>query len=308
MTPRVSVIVPTHNRLAQLQRALAGVERQSFRDYEVVVVDDGSADSTHEWLSRQEAHVRLVRSAVAAGAGAARNRGVHASTGDLIAFLDDDDVWKPSYLERQVRHLDANPAASLSWADHVEVDARGHATLPDTKALLPYRSPLVRMLAECFIHTMSVVVCRRGLFQELGDFDERLRVVQDFEWYARALSSRHAFIHLAETLVARAVPGGLVTRHREWAREEEDVVSAALDAAGARPRDRRLVRAYRALYFAQLGLARKDIAFGLTRLAAAFGASPVWTLRVAGKRLTRRLARRLERRPLDLLDTSSVAS
>lgn len=291
---RVSVIVPTRNRLPQLQRAIAGVERQTFGSYEVIVVDDGSTDSTPEWLSAHGGGVRLVTATVASGAGAARNRGVQHARGELVAFLDDDDVWQPNYLEQQVRHLDANPGASLSWAGHWEVDPNGRTALPDTTSLMSYNSVLVRMLAESFIHTMSVVVCRRSLFTEVGPFDERLSVVQDLDWYARLLGSGRSFVHLPQMLVARSVPGGLVTRYRQWAAEEGTVLDKALRAAGASRRDRRLVRAYRALFFANLGFARMDAPFAFARLIAALRATPTGTLRVAARRLTRRVTRRLE--------------
>lgn len=309
MTPRVSVIVPTRNRLPQLQCALAGVERQTFGSYEVIVVDDGSTDSTREWLSAHGARWRLVTATVAAGAGAARNRGVQHARGELVAFLDDDDVWRPTYLEHQVRNLDSNPGASLSWAGHWEIDPNGRTALPDTASLMSYSSVLVRMLAESFIHTMSVVVCRRSLFAELGPFDERLMVVQDLDWYARLLSSGHSFIHLPQPLVARSVPGGLVTRHRQWAAEEGRLVDAVLRTAGASRRDRQLVQAYRALFFAHLGFAHMDVPFAVARLAAALQATPIGTLRVAAKRLTRRVARRLEGtdRP-ELVDTTAPAT
>jgi glycosyltransferase involved in cell wall biosynthesis len=291
VTPRVSVIVPTRDRLQQLQRALAGVAAQSFRDREVLVVDDGSTDGTRKWLSAVGYRVRLVTNAAPGGAGAARNRGIEQARGELIAFLDDDDIWRPSYLEQQVGHLDANRDASLSYADHLEIDASGRASRPDTRALMKYDTPLVRMLAESFIHTMSVVVCRRGLFEVLGPFNESLHIVQDLEWYARLLSSGERVVHLPETLVGRAVPGGLVTKHRQWLDEERRVVETVFVAGEVNTRDARLIRAYRSLFFAHLGLSKGDISFGLMRLADALLTSPSSTLSIAARRVGRRLQR-----------------
>ena len=295
MTPRVSVILPTRDRLRQLQHALASVAAQGYRDVEVLVVDDGSTDGTRTWLAHQGSSVRVVSTDTSRGAAAARNRGIERARGDLIAFLDDDDVWRPAYLEAQVEHLDANPTAALSYADHLEVDAIGRASHPDTRALLAYDSPLVRMLAEGFIHTMSVVVCRRSVFDRLGLFSERLSIVHDWEWYARVLASGAAFTHLARPLVGRAVPGGLVTRHRPWFDEERQVIDATFAAGVAGAGHRRLVRAYRSLFFAHLALSRGDVGFGLLRLADAFLTSPWSALRVAARRLIRRV--QLTRRP-----------
>src|SRR5215210_1948797 len=106
VTPRVSVIVPTRDRLTMLRRALAGVQAQRFGDFEVIVVDDGSADETAEWLRSRRTDIRLVTSTTPGGAAAARNRGLDSARGELVAFLDSDDIWQPSYLDEQVAHLD----------------------------------------------------------------------------------------------------------------------------------------------------------------------------------------------------------
>ena len=289
MTPRVAIVIPTHNRLRQLQRAVASAEAQTYSDRELIVVDDGSSDGTAAWLSTQPT-IRTVRTTVtgAGGAGAARNRGIEQAGGDYIAFLDDDDVWHPAYLERQIAFLSANDDASLSFADHIEVAADGKASHPDTAPLLHYSSPLVRMLAESFIHTMSVVVCRRRLFATVGPFNEGLAIVQDFEWYARLLAAGERVVQLRETLVERAVPGGLVTRHREWSREERPVVDGALAAGNAGSADARLVRAYRSLFFARLALSRRDLSFGVARMMEAMQTSSLWTARIAARRIARR--------------------
>lgn len=289
MAPRVTVVVPTRNRLAQLQRALACVERQSYRDFKVIVVDDGSTDGTRAWLERPAATLRALSTASSGGASAARNLAIQHSRGELIAFLDDDDVWQPSYLEAQVHNLDANTNAVLSYAEYVEIHATGEVSLPDTRAIMGYHSLLIRMLAEAFIHTMSAVVCRRAAFDRHGLFSETWHIIHDWEWYARLLVSGEQFVHLDRQLVGRAVPGGLVTRHRDWYAEEQRLLDTTLRMAAVTSRDARLVRSYRSLFFARLALARGDIAFGVRRLVDAFVTSPPSALSVTTRRLLRRL-------------------
>ncbi len=291
MSPRVSVILPTRDRLDALRRALDSVAAQSFSDHEVIVIDDGSTDGTRAWLAGEAGTARVLATDRARGAGAARNLGIAVARGELIAFLDDDDVWQRAYLERQVAHLDAHPDAALSWAGHLEIETGGRTRRPDTRALLDCSSPLVRMLSEGFIHTMSVVVCRRTLFDAHAPFDEGRRIVQDLEWYARLLAAGERFVHLPETLVLRSMPGGLVTRHRAWYEEERAVIAASLAAAPVHSRDARFVRASRALFFARLGLAKTDVPFGLARLAEALLTSPRSTTRVAFRRVVRRMRR-----------------
>ena len=288
MAPRVSVIVPTRNRRVALGRALASVEAQSYRDFEVVVADDASTDGTAAWLVERFPAIRVAALDKARGAAAARNSALELARGEIIAFLDDDDAWQASYLDAQVAHLEAHPDVDLSFADHIERDAGGRESWPDTRSLLVYPSPLVRLLCESFIHTMSVVVCRRSAFDRAGLFDESLHIVHDLDWYARVLATGGRIAHLPRLLVERAVPGGLVTSHREWFREEGLLLTRTFAAAPAQGQHERLVRAYRSLFFARIGLGKGSLAFGLSRLAEALRVSTAWTIRIAAFRLLRR--------------------
>ena len=294
MTPRVSVVVPTRDRLAKLQRALSGVDGQRFRDFEIIVVDDSSVDATVLWLRAQYPGARVLTMERPGGAARARNRGLELARGELIAFLDDDDVWQPEYLEAQVEHVDAHPTAALSYTDHVETDASGRSSRPDTRPLFAYPSPFVRLLAESFIHTMSVVVCRREAFDRFGRFDESLNIVHDLDWYRRVLVGGGSFIYLPRPLVERGVPGGLVTSHRRWFQEECTAHARAFAGDLADARHERMVRAYQSLFFARVGLAERDLRFGFSRLAGALLESPYWTIRIAALRLVRRM--RFDRR------------
>ena len=289
MTPRVSVVMPTRDRLAKLGRALSGVDGQRFRDFEVIVVDDGSVDATVPWLRAQCPGVRVLAMERPGGAARARNRGLELACGELIAFLDDDDVWQPAYLEAQVEHLDAHPTAALSYTDHVERDASGRPSRPDTQPLFAYPSPFVRLLTESFIHTLSVVVCRREAFDRFGRFDEGLNIVHDLDWYRRVLVGGGDFVYLPRPLVERGVPGGLVTSHRRWFQEERTAHAQAFAGNPADAGHERMVRAYRSLFFARVGLAGRDLSFGFSRLAGALRESPYWTIRIAALRLLRRV-------------------
>jgi len=285
MIPRVSVVVPTRNRLSQLQRAISAVRNQTFRDFEVIVVVDGSTDGTMPWLQSYGAGLNVLTTNNPIGAAAARNSGIAHARGELIAFLDDDDVWRASYLEAQVAHLDSHRGASLSYTDHVNVDSKGHIIRPEIKPLLKYESDLLWLLSECFIHSLSIVVCRRKVFEEVGVFDPDLMIVHDLEWYARLLMAGRTFTHLPSALVQLSVPGGLVTSHRNWFREESAVLTRVLDNSPTNKEHERMIRAYRALFFAHLALVKFDFVFGLSRLLEAFAQSSHWTMRAALLRL-----------------------
>jgi len=106
MLMRVSVIVPLYNKASSVKRALDSIAAQTFEDFEVIVVDDGSTDGSGRCVTAHpDKRIRAVRQSNA-GPGAARNRGIAEARGDLLAFLDADDEWMPEYLERSVRLLD----------------------------------------------------------------------------------------------------------------------------------------------------------------------------------------------------------
>ena len=299
MAPRVSVVVPTRDRLPLLKRALGGVDAQGFRDFELIVVDDGSSDETCEWIRGNRADVRLLSSAVPAGASAARNRALPEIRGELVAFLDSDDLWAPSYLEEQVAQLARSPEADFSYTDHLETAPDGRSAQPNNRTLLPDSGALERLLAEAFIHTLSSVVCRADAFDRFGRFDESLVIVHDFDWYVRVLIGGGTIAHLPRPLVERSVPGGLMTAHRRWFREDSAVIGRALETAAARDCDRTMIRTYRALFFARVGRAKRDLPFALARLGEAFGRSPRWSVRLIGLSLARR-ARGRRREPGEL--------
>jgi len=291
MTPRVSVVVPTRDRRTVLARALASIDAQYFRDFEVVVVDDGSADGTAGWLRAEHPAVRLVELRTSCGAAAARNRGVARARGEIVAFLDDDDAWRPSYLETQVALFDAHPATQLCSAGHVEIDGTGRVSRPDLRPLFDYADPLVHLLAECPLHTLSVVACRRAALARIGPFDETLAIVHDLDWYLRLVAGGGGHEHNPAELVERSVPGGLVTRHRQWYAEERVVHRRLFARIRIAHRDQRRVRASRALLFARVGLAKGDLGFGLARLVEAVLTSPLDSVRIAALRLLRRQRR-----------------
>ena len=174
--PRVSVIVPVFNGAATVPRALASIFAQTFTDYELVVVNDGSTDDTATVLAGYGDRLRVITQPNR-GLSAARNAGVRASSGEYLAFLDDDDEWMPEKLARCVPVLDADPECALVYTLALKVDTDGLLMGPQnvTEGRPDgAESPTMEQLLERPWNVVpSQFVVRRDVFERCGGFHER---------------------------------------------------------------------------------------------------------------------------------------
>ena len=195
--PEVSVIIPTYNSARYLTDAVDSVLVQSFKDYEVLVIDDGSTDDTEAIMRRYGPPVRYIDQENG-GVSTARNRGIVESRGRYVAFLDADDTWLPNKLERQLGALKENPgyracysAFTLCDCDlsplHVRRSNRQGSVVGD---LLSYGN---------VVGTPSTVLCERSLFEAAGGFDPEMSQCADWDMWVR-LASHTEFLYLDEPL------------------------------------------------------------------------------------------------------------
>ena len=188
----VSVIIPTRNRAHLLPVAVNSVLNQSFRDFELIIVDDGSSDTTAKLRNRfHDCRVRWLRHDFSRGAAAARNTGISHSDAEHIAFLDDDDEWYPEKLARQVAMLSqAKGKVAAVYAGYLVVDAA-------TGGLIGTKTPAKRgdlysnLLKGNCIGATSCVLLRRSCLEEVGGFDERLPSFQDYDLWMRIARHFH---------------------------------------------------------------------------------------------------------------------
>lgn len=175
--PRVSVIIPVYNGAATVGAAIDSVFAQTFADYEIVCVDDGSRDDSLAVLERYPTRLRVLRQHNQ-GPSAARNLGVRNSSGEMLGFLDADDLWHPRFLERTVAALDREPACVMAYTDLEIADSTGrnlHARLIGERAV-----PTVEdMLARLWPILPSSVLIRRAAYDRVGGFPEALRAFED---------------------------------------------------------------------------------------------------------------------------------
>lgn len=196
--PEVSVIIPTYNSAHYLMQAVESVLSQTFRDLEILVIDDGSTDETEVVMRQYGAPVRYIRQRNS-GVSAARNRGIAESRGRYIAFLDADDTWYPHKLERQLAALDKHRGYQLCYS----------AFTLATADLTPIRVVQSRrfggavedlLLRGNVVGSICSVLCKRSLFKVVGDFDPSLSQCADWDMWLR-LATQTEFLYMDEPLV-----------------------------------------------------------------------------------------------------------
>jgi glycosyltransferase involved in cell wall biosynthesis len=192
--PRVSVILPCYNRAWAIEAAVESVLAQDFPDFELIVVDDGSTDDTLARLARFGARLQVVRQN-RRGVSTARNRGIRQARGELITFLDSDDLWRPAKLSRQTAFFDSHPAALICQTEEIWV-RHGRRVNPKTRHRKPAGWIFEPSLALCLV-SPSAVMMRRALFDAVGFFDEDLPACEDYDLWLR-VSCRFP-IHLIDT-------------------------------------------------------------------------------------------------------------
>jgi len=182
----ISIILPTYNRSALLRRSIDSILCQTWKDYELIVVDDGSTDPTREVVGCiDDKRLRYLSFPEQRGAAAARNAGIEISKGDWIAFQDSDDEWLPEKLERQVEAFRELPKEyGLVYTGFIMVSRSGQRMKRTSSiAQLADRAPFSKLTLQGDIHfsllrgnfiTTQTVMARRECFNLVGDFDERL--------------------------------------------------------------------------------------------------------------------------------------
>ncbi len=200
--PVVSIILPAYNQATHLGQAIASVLAQTYTDWELIVVDDGSTDGTGAVArSFTDPRVRYFYQANQERSRA-RNFGIQQATGEFIAFLDDDDFWLPPYLEKQVAHLRAHPAAGLSHTWSYDTDPAGRMVRVSGQGVpgaATSEAFLAALLINNRIRSIAVVV-RAEALHAAGLFDPEVRQAEDWDLWLR-IAQRYPVTTLPEALV-----------------------------------------------------------------------------------------------------------
>lgn len=198
--PTVSVIIPAFNAMPHLPQTIESVLQQTFNDFEILIIDDASTDSTVEWISQIKDHrIHLIQQTKNQGPNAARNLGINSAKGDYIAFLDADDIWEPAKLFKQVEILERDTHISLIYTSATIINEKGQAT---GRVFMARKEGDVweSLIQGNFVDCPSSVIVRRDCFNRVGLFDVNFRCFEDWEMWIR-IAKTYKFAAIGEPLV-----------------------------------------------------------------------------------------------------------
>jgi len=200
--PKVSVIIPTYNRAKLLPAAIQSALDQTFQDLEIIVVDDASPDNTADVVAGfKDSRIRYVRHSANKGEAGTRNTGLRHVSGDFIAFLDDDDLWLPEKLEKQMRLLESSPPrVGAVYCGFTRVERSTGNVIGETKP--EKRGDIFRdmVLENCVVGGGSTVLLRKRCLGEVGEFDEEIPFGPDYDMWIR-VSQKFQFDFINEPLM-----------------------------------------------------------------------------------------------------------
>lgn len=216
--PSVSVIIPSFNRAGYIAKTLQSALGQSYKDKEIIVIDDGSTDNTYEAIRPYLDKIIYYKNKTNGGPPVARNLGLKLAKGRYIAFLDSDDLWLPGKLDIQVEYLDRNEEIGLLFTDMeiFQEDDKGHKIIVETVRLENNDLSFASLFRCNFIPTLTVMF-RRECIEKVGLFDESMEIAEDYEMWLR-IRRFYEFGHIPRVLAKyRLHEGNIVGKDREKA-------------------------------------------------------------------------------------------
>lgn len=229
--PTISVIIPTYNSEKTIHKTIESVLNQTFTDFELIIVNDDSQDSTLDIISQFQDPRIKVFSYPHAGGNVSRNRGLKVSVGEFISFLDADDIWTPDKLQLQLQALKAEVKAKVaySWTDYI--DQKGDFLLSGTH-ITANGDVYEQLLVTNFLENGSNPLIRREAVITLGGFDESLSAAQDWDMWLRLAHQFH-FVAVPSVQILYRISGNSLSSN--LARQEKACLLVLERAYQAKP-------------------------------------------------------------------------
>lgn len=236
--PTVSVVIPTYNRAHLLKRAIQSVLNQTYQDFELIIVNDGSTDETEEVIKTfADDRISYIRHDKNRGMSIALNSGLERARGEFIAFQDSDDEWIPNKLERQMEVFKNLPEHfGVIYTSFVHIKGDRRKLLPPSPKSGYIYSDILKERDTCWIAQPSVLI-RKECFEKVGFFDENLPSLLDWDMWLR-LSKHYHFYHLNEVLckIHESPTDSLIFDRRKFLIAEELVFKKYLESMKQDPK------------------------------------------------------------------------
>lgn len=218
--PTISVVIPVYNGEETIKETIESVLSQTFSDFELIVIDDGSQDSTLEKLSTIQDSRFKIFSYPNGGVSTSRNRGISQASSDYISFIDADDLWTPDKLEAQYKALQENPQAAVaySWTDHIDESGEFFRQGPHFNLT---GDIYAKLLLVDFVGSGSNPLIRKQALIEVGGFDESLTPAADWDMWLRLAACYEFVVVPAVQILYRVSSSSMSTN--VWRMETESL-------------------------------------------------------------------------------------
>ena len=221
----ITIIIPTYNRANLLSRAIKSVLNQTFKDFELIVVDDGSTDNTAEVIKKfqeQDKRIRYIQHDKNKGTAATRNIGIKAAKGEYIAFLDSDDEWFPEKLEKQVSLFEHSLRKNLGFVSCNYLEFYSESGREVLYRVPRHKSSLKVLLESNTLCNSSNVMIKKEVFDNVGHFDEKIKIGEDWDMWIR-IAQKYNFDFVEEPLFKYYIHQNNIMKTTSNLRKEKDI-------------------------------------------------------------------------------------
>ncbi|MDA1334997.1 MAG: glycosyltransferase family 2 protein [bacterium] len=229
MTPKVTVILPTLNRAKLLPRAIDSVLSQSFKDFELLILNDGSTDNTEEVIKeymKKDSRIRYIKLEKPSGIPIIRNRGMSEARGEYMAWQDDDDEWLPGKLEVQVKKMDElGPEYGVVYSAFLRHRPDGKEVFFPPKWASPLEGNIYSTFLKKNFLCLQAMLIRKSVFDDLGGFDLRYPALQEYDWFPK-IAKKYKFAYIPTPYSKLYLTASSNSQQYPWAAEARELFVA----------------------------------------------------------------------------------
>ncbi|SKB12238.1 Glycosyltransferase involved in cell wall biogenesis [Planktothrix sp. PCC 11201] len=228
--PKISVVIPVYNGEKTIQKTIESVLKQTFKDWELIIIDDGSQDSTVKIIREIEDSRIRIFSYSNAGLASSRNRGIDHAQGEYITFLDADDLWTPDKLEAQFQALQEHPEAAVaySWTDYIDQSSQ---FLHSGRQITINGDVYEHLLVNNFLENGSNPLIRKQALNQVGEFDTSLKAGEDWDMWLRLAADYQFVVVTRPQILYRVSTGSMSSQIKNQERECLKVIEKAFKFA-----------------------------------------------------------------------------